>query len=253
MEDIPPRACMPCSSTRRCCTPRRAKRCCTTSCTTSAAAPATGRWTSFVESNVKALREQIGDRQSAVRPVGRRGLVGAGGHAGQGGGQAADLRLCGPRPAAEERDGGGMRGLWTRATPTSTSTLCLRGCPGPLLQQAGRRHRAGAQAQDHRRGVHPGLRGGGQEDRPCGLPGTGHHLPRRGGERPGRRVHRDQEPPQRGRPAGPRGLQGSGGAPAQPVQGRGASGRARAGPARVPGQPPALPGSRAWPSGSSAR
>ena len=45
----------------RCCTPRRAKRCCTTSCTTYAAAPATGRWDSFVESNVKALREQIGD------------------------------------------------------------------------------------------------------------------------------------------------------------------------------------------------
>ena len=38
--------------------------------------------------------------QGAVRPVRRRGLLGAGCHAGQGHRQAADLRVRGPRPAA---------------------------------------------------------------------------------------------------------------------------------------------------------
>ena len=37
------------SSIRKCCTLRKARRCCATSCTTSAAAPATGRWTPLVE------------------------------------------------------------------------------------------------------------------------------------------------------------------------------------------------------------
>ena len=41
---MPKRVCTPYSSTRRCCTPPRARRCCATLCTTSAAAPATGRW-----------------------------------------------------------------------------------------------------------------------------------------------------------------------------------------------------------------
>ena len=46
----------------------------------------------------------------------------------------------------------------------------------------------------------PGLRGGSQEDRPGGLPGAGYHLP--GCHRIRyRRRRRDQEPPQRGRPA----------------------------------------------------
>ena len=39
------RACTRSSSIRKCCTLRKARRCCATSCTTSAAAPATGRWT----------------------------------------------------------------------------------------------------------------------------------------------------------------------------------------------------------------
>ena len=40
------------------------------------------------------------------------------------------------------------------------------------------------QAQDHRRGVHPGVRGGGPEAGGHRVPGPGHHLPRHPGERP---------------------------------------------------------------------
>ena len=67
---------------------------------------------SFVESNVKALREQIGDGKVLCALSGGVDSSVPGGHAGQGGGQAADLRLCGPRPAAQEREGGGLRRLW---------------------------------------------------------------------------------------------------------------------------------------------
>ena len=49
-----------------------------------------------------------------------------------------------------------------------------------------RRRGAGAEAQDHWRGIHPCVRGRGEEDRSRGLPGAGHHLPGRGRERPGR-------------------------------------------------------------------
>ncbi len=40
-----------------------------------------------------------------------------------------------------------------------------RRCQRAVLEQAGRRHRSGDQAQDHRRRVHRGVRGRGQEDR----------------------------------------------------------------------------------------
>ena len=55
----------------------------------------------------------------------------------------------------------------------------------------------------------------------------------------GRRRH--QVPPQRGRPARLCGLPGDHRAPAPAVQGRGAPAGPGAGPARIPGQPPALP------------
>ena len=55
----------------------------------------TGDWKmdSFVENNVKALREANRRRQGAVRSVRRRGFLGPGSYAGQGGRQAADLRV----------------------------------------------------------------------------------------------------------------------------------------------------------------
>ncbi len=57
---------------------------------------------SFVENSVKALREKDRRRQGALRPVRRRGFQRLRGHAGQGHRQAADLRVRGPRSAAQE-------------------------------------------------------------------------------------------------------------------------------------------------------
>ena len=107
------------------------------------------------------------------------------------------------------------------------------------------------EAQDHRRDVHPGLRGGGT--RPVGraLPRAGHALPRH------RRVgwcrqRHDQEPSQRRRTARRHAVRARRAA-AQPVQGRGARHRRGARPARGDRLAPAVPRARASPCGSSAR
>ena len=51
-----------------------------------------------------------------------------------------------------------------------------------FLDLSGRRRRARDEAQDHRRRVHPRVRGGGpQGGRRGGLPRPGHHLPRHSG------------------------------------------------------------------------
>ena len=73
----------------------------------------------------------------------------------------------------------------------------------PLPRRARRRHRPRGQAQDHRRALHRGVRGGGQEARRRRVPGPGHALSRRDRERV---VHRrpvgdHQVAPQRRRPA----------------------------------------------------
>ena len=129
-----------------------------------------------------------------------------------------------------------------------------------FLDRAGRGLRPRGEAEDHRPGVHPGLRAGrarrrrrregARRDRR--LPRAGDALPRR---RRVRRRHRDgehQEPPQRRRPArGPAVHPGR--AAADAVQGRGPRGRrpGRACPRRWSGasRSPA----RASASGSSAR
>ena len=67
--------------------------------------------------------------------------------------QPADLRLCGPRPACART----RATRWRRRSRKWDMQLRPRQRRGPLPRQAGRRHRAGAQAQDHRRGVHPRL------------------------------------------------------------------------------------------------
>lgn len=66
---------------------------------------------SFVENNVKALRGALATA-GAVRPVRRRGFLCAGCDAGKGHRKAADLRVCGSRPAPQERKGRGLLCLW---------------------------------------------------------------------------------------------------------------------------------------------
>ena len=110
-----------------------------------------------------------------------------------------------------------------------------------LERLAGRRGSRG-EAHDHRRRVHPRLRGRGDEARSDRLPDPGHALPRRdrvedvGDED----LAEDQDPPQRRRPAvGP--AVPAHRAAALPVQGRGAAGRRGARPARRDGPAPAVP------------
>ena len=112
---------------------------------------------------------------------------------------------------------------------------------GALPRPARRGRRPRAQADDHRRGVHPRVRGRGGEARGRRLPGPGDAL--LGRDRVGRRrAHRghDQVAPQRRRPArGPRLRPGR--AAADAVQGRGPRGRRRARPLRARRLAPALP------------
>ena len=112
----------------------------------------------------------------------------------------------------------------------------------PVPRQARGRHRARAQAQDHRRGVHPLLRGGGAQAHRRQVPRPGHALQRRHRERhaAGRQ---DQEPPQRRRPPREDGLRARRAA-ALALQGRGPGGRRGAGAAGAHRLAAALPGSR---------
>ena len=120
----------------------------------------------------------------------------------------------------------------------------------PRPARRGRRPRA--QAHDHRRGVHPRVRGRGGEARRRRLPRPGHALLGRDRVRR-RRAHRrhDQVAPQRRRPArGPRLRPGR--AAADAVQGRGPRGRRRARPLRAGRLAPAVPRPGPRRSGSSA-
>ena len=122
-----------------------------------------------------------------------------------------------------------------------------------FLDAARRRRRPGAQAQDHRRGVHPRLRGGGRASSPDArflVQGTLYSdVIESGGD--GRAGGDDQVAPQRRRPPrGPRARAGR--AAADAVQGRGARRRDRARPAGAHRLAPAVPGPRPRRSASSA-
>ena len=99
------------------------------------------------------------------------------------------------------------------------------------------------QAQAHRRGVHPRVRGGGEGARHRAVPRPGHALLGRDrvGRRRGGRRREDQVAPQRRRAAG-RHEDGARRAAAAAVQGRGAARRRGARHARADGVAPAVPG-----------
>ena len=110
----------------------------------------------------------------------------------------------------------------------------------PLPRRARRRHRARTQAQDHRRAVHPRVRGSGARSRRRALPRAGHAVSRH--RRVGRRRQRQhQVAPQRRRPPRRHGLRARRAA-APPIQGRSARGRRGARPARGDRVAPAVPG-----------
>ncbi len=176
-------------------------------------------------------------------------------------------RRCWPRPSASsspasswttafmrKNEGEQVSEVLARAASWDINFICVDAASASY-KQAGRRFRAGAQAQDHRRGVHPRLRGRGQEDRQASIswpraPST----PTSSSGSAAKRRH--QEPPQRRRSAGLRGLQGDRRAAARPLQGRGAPGSAVSWAAGVPGlarQPFPGPGLASASSATSPR
>ena len=95
-------------------------------------------------------------RQGDLRPLRRRRLLGRRAARPQGGRRQADLRLRRPRADADERGRAGGRGLRPVRHPARP-----RRRRRALPRQAGRQGRPGGEAEDHRRRVHPRLRGGG--------------------------------------------------------------------------------------------
>ena len=119
---------------------------------------AAGRRQSIIDEQVDRIRAQVGDGTRDLRPLGRSRLLGRGAARPQGGRRPAHLRLRRPRPDAEERERAGRRGLPSHFQHPARPRR--RG--GSLPREAGRRGRPRDEAQDHRRGVHPRLRGGGR-------------------------------------------------------------------------------------------
>ena len=99
-----------------------------------------------------------------LRAVRRGGLRGGRRAGAAGGRRPADLRVRRPRAAARGRGRAGRAGLRRGDRRRSGRRRRARALP----RRAGRGHRPGDQAQDHRPGVHPGLRAGGPRRRRVG-------------------------------------------------------------------------------------
>ena len=174
-----------------------------------------------------------------LRPLGRRRLVG--------GGRALPARARRPPRRASSSTtacSGTARASRSCAMFRDHFQLQLDAVDAAraLPPRARGRDRSREEAQDHRPGLHRRLRGRGEEGRGRRVPRAGHALPGRDRERlvqgPERR---DQEPPQRRRPARadePEARR----AAARALQGRGARRRRRARHAARRALPPALPG-----------
>ncbi len=230
-----------CCSTRRWSTPSTAPICCGPSRSTSAAAAATGRWPRSSTRRSARIRAEVGE-----------GRVVCGLSGGVDSTVAALLvhKAIGDRLTCIFVDNGLLREneavqVEDRFRNRMKLPLVRGRCGRALHQSAGRRHRSGDQAQDHRRRVHRRLRGHRQGHRRVRLPGPGHAVSRRDRERLGGRPGgADQEPSQRRRPAGADALQADRAA-APAVQGRGARGRHVARARRGLRLAAAVPGARA--------
>src|SRR5438552_1169650 len=179
-----------------------------------------------------------GRRARALRALRGRRFRGGGPRGAPRHRREAHLRLRGQRAAAQGRGGSGPQAVRGEAPPPRRVRRRL----APLPRQAQRGGRPGAQAEGHRTRVHRGLLPHRRHAGQAALPGAGHALSGRHRVHLGARaLGRDQEPPQRGRPAEEAEVQARR-APARAVQGRGAGGGAAARPRRGVRLPPALPG-----------
>ena len=164
----------------------------------------TGDWTmsSFVQEATDRIREQVGDG---------RVVCGLSGGVDSTVAADADPQAIGDRLTCIFVDNGVMRQDEAGQIRTRFERLSCRSSspmPRPVPGPAGRHHRPGAEAEDHRRRVHRRLRDRSAEARLVRFPRPGHALSRRDRERVGDRpVARDQEPPQRRRAARAHALQ----------------------------------------------
>ncbi len=224
------------SSTPRSSTPPTASRSSSASCARSRAARPQWSPASVIDEQVERIRAQVGE--AGV-------LCGLSGGVDSATAAALVHRAVGDQLTCVLVDHGLMR--LNEADQVVTAMEELGRQPdqgrrgGPVPRPACGRRRPRDEAHDHRRGVHPRVRGRGVEARRRRLPGPGHALLRRDRVRRRRaRGRDDQVPPQRRRaPRGP-GVR-SGRAAADAVQGRGARGRRRARPLRARRLAPAVP------------
>ncbi len=112
---------------------------------------------SIVEEQIARVRGTGRRRKGHLRAVRRRRLVGRGAARPPGDRRPADVRLRRSRADAQERGRAGDRDL---PRPVRGAARGRRR-RGSLPRQARRCQRAGGEAQDHRRRVHPRVRGGG--------------------------------------------------------------------------------------------
>ena len=138
-------------------------------------------WTpaSIIEESIGKIRAQVGEQQGHPRPLRRRRLVGGRAAHAQGHRRPPHLRLRRPRHDAHARG----RAVVETFSGHLRHPAGRRRRQRPVPRQAQGRHRPRAQAQDHRRGVHPLLRGGGAQAHRREVPRAGHALPRRHRER----------------------------------------------------------------------
>ena len=192
-------------------------------------------WTpaSFIDQTVAEIRRRVDDHAAAT---GSDGLVICALSGGVDSAVAAALvhRAVGDRLTCIYVDHGLMRKKESELLRETFAEhlgmrLVMVDARERFLRAARRRRGPRAEAADHRRRVHPGLRGRGGSPRPDRLPHPGHALPGRHRERDVGDEGRpeDQDPPQRRGPAG-RSPVPADRAAAVPVQGRGPGGRHRA-------------------------
>ena len=112
-------------------------------------------WTmsSFVERTIQDLQTANRQGKSHLRGLGRGGFHHHGGPSPQGCGRSALSDFCGQRPAEERRK---RRGGGALSRPLSHPAPC-GGCVRAFSREAQRSHGPGAEAQDHRPGIHHGV------------------------------------------------------------------------------------------------
>ena len=144
--------------------------------TASAAARATGRWPRSSTRRSAASGSRSATAGWSARSERRRGFDGGGAADAPGHRRSADLHLRGQRPAAARRGRAGAAALRRRLR----LPLVFVDASRLFLDRLRGRDRSGAEAQDHRRDLHRGVRGA--RRRELGrlrFPGAGHALSRR--------------------------------------------------------------------------